>query len=164
MSMQRFANKVALVTGGASGIGKACAVAFAREGARVTVVDLNVSSGHETVEEIRDSGGAALFLRADVSEPAAVERMVADSLMAFGRLDFAVHSAQIGVEPIATVDEWRRVIDVNLNGVFLSMRCEVTQMVKQGGGSIVNVVTIPKKTCKFYIEIYVNFIPFIIYY
>lgn len=146
MPTPRFAKKVALVTGGASGIGRACAVAFAREGASVAVVDVNIALGHETVEEIRAAGGTAVFLRVDVSDAVAVERMVADTVMAFGRLDHAVNNAGIGGELNATgdysLDGWRRVIDVNLNGVFYCMRYQIPQMVKQGGGSIVNMASI----------------------
>jgi NAD(P)-dependent dehydrogenase (short-subunit alcohol dehydrogenase family) len=146
MTGKAFAGKVALVTGGASGIGEACVQAFARAGAKVVVVDLNSELGEKTVTTIKQAGGNAIFLRVDVSNPEAVEQMVADTVAAFGRLDFAINNAGIGGELNPTgnysIDGWRKVIDVNLNGVFYCMRYEIPQMIEQGGGVIVNMASI----------------------
>jgi len=146
MSEQQFVGKVALVTGGASGIGEACALAFARGGARVAIADLDGELGERTVTTVKQGGGDAMFLRVDVSDPGAVEQMVADTVSAFGRLDIAVNNAGIGGELNSTGDYsvagWRKVIDVNLNSVFYCMRYELPQMLQQGSGSIVNMSSI----------------------
>ena len=142
----QFKNKVALVTGGASGIGEACALTFARRGAKVAVVDLNDELGEKTAAAARQAGAEAIYLRVDVSDPAAVEKMVADTVKAFGRLDIAVNNAGIGGETNPTgaysIEGWRKVIDINLNGVFYCMRHEIPQMLKQGSGVIVNMTSI----------------------
>ncbi|MGD8318850.1 MAG: SDR family oxidoreductase [Gemmatimonadota bacterium] len=146
MDDRAFEGKVALITGGASGIGEACVETFARRGAKVVVVDLNEEAGEKVAGEISGSGGDGLFLRVDVSDPVAVERMVADTVAAFGRLDIAVNNAGIGGELNPTgaysIAGWKEVIDVNLNGVFYCMRFEIPQMVEQGGGVIVNMASI----------------------
>ena len=142
----QFKNKVALVTGGASGIGEACALTFARGGAKVAVVDLNDELGEKTAAAARQAGAEAIYLRVDVSDPAAVEKMVADTVKAFGRVDIAVNNAGIGGELNPTgaysIEGWRKVIDINLNGVFYCMRHEIPQMLKQGSGVIVNMTSI----------------------
>ena len=142
----QFKNKVALVTGGASGIGEACALTFARRGAKVAVVDLNDELGEKTAAAARQAGAEAIYLRVDVSDPAAVEKMVADTVKAFGRVDIAVNNAGIGGETNPTgaysIEGWRKVIDINLNGVFYCMRHEIPQMLKQGSGVIVNMTSI----------------------
>ena len=142
----QFKNKVALVTGGASGIGEACALTFARRGAKVAVVDLNDELGEKTAAAARQAGADAVYLRVDVSDPAAVEKMVADTVKAFGRVDIAVNNAGIGGETNPTgaysIEGWRKVIDINLNGVFYCMRHEIPQMLKQGSGVIVNMTSI----------------------
>ena len=142
----QFKNKVALVTGGASGIGEACALTFARGGAKVAVVDLNDELGEKTAAAARQAGAKAIYLRVDVSDPAAVEKMVADTVKAFGRLDIAVNNAGIGGETNPTgaysIEGWRKVIDINLNGVFYCMRHEIPQMLRQGSGVIVNMTSI----------------------
>jgi NAD(P)-dependent dehydrogenase (short-subunit alcohol dehydrogenase family) len=146
MDGKAFDGKVALVTGGASGIGEACVLAFARGGAKVVVVDLNNDLGEKAVSSVKQGGGNALFLSVDVSDPEAVEQMVADTVAEFGRLDFAVNNAGIGGEMNRTgdysIDGWQKVVDINLNGVFYCMRYEIPQMVKQGGGVIVNMASI----------------------
>lgn len=146
MKVKKFDGKVALVTGGASGIGEACVLAFARDGAKVVVVDLNSELGEKTVAMVKNAGGDAIFLQVDVSDPRAVEQMVADAVKAFGSLDIAVNNAGIGGELKPTgeysINGWQRVIDINLNGVFYCMRYEIPQMVKQGGGAIVNMASI----------------------
>ena len=142
----QFKNKVALVTGGASGIGEACALTFARGGAKVAVVDLNDELGEKTAAAARQAGAKAIYLRVDVSDPAAVEKMVADTVKAFGRVDIAVNNAGIGGELNPTgaysIEGWRKVIDINLNGVFYCMRHEIPQMLRQGSGVIVNMTSI----------------------
>ena len=145
MNDQTFAGKVALVTGGASGIGESCVLTLARGGARVAIVDLNSELGEQTVASVQQAGGEAIFLRVDVSDPAAVEQMVATTVERFGRLDIAVNNAGIGGEPNPTgsysIEGWRKVIDVNLNSVFYCMRYEIPQMLAQGGGAIVNMAS-----------------------
>lgn len=134
--------KVALVTGGSSGIGRAAAVAFAREGARVTVADVNLAGGEETVDRIRGSGGQAIFVRTDVSKAADVEAMVARTVEAYGRLDCAFNNAGIvGDRSFIHVhpeNMWDLVIGIHLKGVWLCMKYEIIQMLEQGGGAIVN--------------------------
>lgn len=140
--MGLVAGKVALVTGAAAGIGRASAVTFAREGARVAVVDDDVDGGEETVAMIEQSGGTALFVRCDVARAAQVEEAMARTVSAFGRLDCAHNNA--GVEgPMALTaeyeeDEWDHLIDVNLKGAWLCMKHEIPRMLFRGGGAIVN--------------------------
>ena len=146
MNGKMFDGKVALVTGGASGIGEACVLRFAQEGAKVAVVDLNSELGEKTVASVKQAGSDGIFLQVDVSNPEAAEQMVADTVSAFGRLDIAVNNAGISGELNPTGDYsiagWRNVIDVNLNGVFYCMRYEIPQMIEQRGGVIVNMASI----------------------
>lgn len=146
MRDQEFAGKVALVTGGASGIGEACVHTFAAGGAKVVIVDMSEEQGERTAMTVKAAGGEGLFLRVDVSDPGAVEQMVADAVAAFGRLDIAVNNAGIGGEAnyVAdySIEGWRQVIDVNLNAVFYCMRAEIPQMLEHGGGAIVNMASI----------------------
>ncbi len=137
-----FQNKVAFVTGGANGIGRATAMAFAREGASVVVADVSEEGNQETSRMIEELGGRALAVRCDVSRPEDVKAALDKALETFGRLDFAFNNA--GVEqPITTAaeiteEEWNRIIRINLSGVFLCMKYEIPLMLKQGGGAIVN--------------------------
>lgn len=146
MCGQDFANKVALVTGGASGIGEACVKTFALGGAKVAIVDVNEEVGDKAVETARRLGGEALFLHVDVTDPEAVAKMVADTVAAFGGLDIAVNNAGIAGESNAigdySVDGWQRVIDTNLNSVFYCMRYEIPELLKRGAGAIVNMASI----------------------
>jgi NAD(P)-dependent dehydrogenase (short-subunit alcohol dehydrogenase family) len=143
---QPFAEKTALITGAGSGIGRAAALAFAAGGVTVVVSDVNEVGGQETVELIRQAGGDALFVAADVSKPDEVESLVAETVRACGRLDIGVNNAGIGGLWARTADyplaEWDRVLGVNLNGVFYCMQQEIRQMLAQGGGVIVNVASI----------------------
>lgn len=146
MNGKMFQGKVALVTGGSVGIGEACVKTFANHGARVTVVDIDEENGKRVVKDIRDSGQEAIFLKTDVSDPAGVEKMVKDTVDAFGRLDYAVNNAGILGAQAKTgeheIEDWLRVIQINLNGVFYCMRYEIPQMIKQGGGAIVNMSSV----------------------
>jgi NAD(P)-dependent dehydrogenase (short-subunit alcohol dehydrogenase family) len=142
-----LAGKVALVTGGSTGIGKASSLAFAREGARVVVADTNVNGGEETVRDIKKSGGEALFIKADVLMAAEVEALVKTTVDTYGRLDCAFNNAGIaGAFGVSTheypEESWDRVIAINLKGVWLCMRYEIPPMLKQGGGAIVNTASI----------------------
>ena len=135
-------NKVALVTGAGSGIGRRCVELLAREGARVLVCDLDEPAGSAAAAAIIDAGGEAAFCRVDVSEEAEVEAMLAHCLRRFGRLDCAVNNAGIA-GPTGSLDgiglaDWNRVLAVNLTGVFLCMKFEIPIMRNQGAGSIVN--------------------------
>lgn len=146
MKKHTFHGKVALVTGGASGIGEACVKTFVAAGARTVIVDLNRERGDKIVKSLKESGGEAVFLQVDVSDAEAVRQMVADAVAVFGRLDIAVNNAGISGEMNPTgnysIAGWRKVMDTNLNSVFYCMRYEIPQMVKQGGGVIVNMASI----------------------
>jgi NAD(P)-dependent dehydrogenase (short-subunit alcohol dehydrogenase family) len=137
-----FESKVALVTGGGSGIGQATALAFAREKATVAVADVAVQNGEETAHMINETGGEAIFINCDVTKAVDVQSMVKKTVQAFGRLDYAFNNAGIeGVlAPIVEYPEeiWNRVISINLTGVWLCMKYEVPEILKQGGGAIVN--------------------------
>jgi NAD(P)-dependent dehydrogenase (short-subunit alcohol dehydrogenase family) len=132
---------VALVTGGDSGIGRAAAVAFAREGAHVVIAARRVPEGEATVRSITEAGGHALFVQTDVSQGDAVEAVLQRTLDAYGRLDYAFNNAGIAVlAPFLEMTEadFDRVIGINLKGVWLCMKAAMRQMLAQGGGAIVN--------------------------
>ncbi|HWD42988.1 MAG TPA: SDR family oxidoreductase [Actinomycetota bacterium] len=138
--------KVALVTGAGSGIGRAAALAFAREGAKVVVADVAADGGKETVRLIEQAGGAALFVEGDVSASASAEAIVRTAVDHYGRLDCAYNNAGIeGAQaPIAeaTEDNWDRVLSINLKGVWLCMKHELAHMAAHGGGAIVNTASV----------------------
>jgi NAD(P)-dependent dehydrogenase (short-subunit alcohol dehydrogenase family) len=142
MEAPSLENKVALVTGGTTGIGRATAVAFARAGARVVVAGRNAKEGERTLELAHAAGGEARFVRADVSRPEDVERLVRDTVAAHGRLDVAFNNAGVeeAIGPLAEKDleTYTRVFDVNVRGVFLSMKHEIPALLASGGGVIVN--------------------------
>jgi len=144
--MNGLQNKVAIVTGASSGIGRAIALAFAREGVKVVVGDVARDGGEETVRLIKEQGGEAIFVPCDVSQSAQVEALVKRAVETFGRLDFACNNAGIGGEAALTadysVDGWNKVIAVNLSGVFYGMKYQIPEMLKQGGGVIVNMASI----------------------
>lgn len=134
--------KVALVTGGASGIGLAAANIFAREGAKVVIADLNESGGEAAAEAIRAAGGEAVFVRTDLMEEADIRNMVDTAVKTFGRLDAAFNNAgtasALVTAETCTLEEWDRVININQRAVWLCMRYEIAEMLKVGGGAIVN--------------------------
>ena len=142
----RVKDKVALITGAGSGIGRATALLFASEGARVVIADYNVDGGERTMRAIKETGGDAIFLAADVSNPNEVEALVDKTVEAYGRLDCAFNNAgiegQFSPTPECTIENWQRVIAINLSGVFYCMKYEIPQMLKTGGGTIVNTSSI----------------------
>ncbi len=139
-------NKVTIVTGGASGIGQAAALAFAREGARVVVADLNPDGGQATVKQIAEAGGDACFVQTNVAVAADVQALVAAAVSTYGRLDCAFNNAGTG-RPPAPIHEkpedfWDAVIAVNLKGVWLCLKYEIPALIAAGGGSIVNMASV----------------------
>lgn len=139
--------KVALVTGGASGIGRATALRFSANNARVVIADVDAEEGGETVHDIEVRGGGARFVKTDVSRAAEVARLIRETVEAYGRLDYAFNNAGIEsprIVPLAaqTEAEWDQVIDIDLKGVWLCMKHEIRQMLAQGSGAIVNTSSI----------------------
>jgi NAD(P)-dependent dehydrogenase (short-subunit alcohol dehydrogenase family) len=138
----QFDGRVTLVTGGASGIGRAAALAFAREGATVVLADVDVENGEETQRLLQGSGGRPLLLKADVSRVADIEALITQTVARYGRLDCAFNNA--GTEGVAALladsseEVWDRVISINLKGVWACMKYELCQMCVQGQGAIVN--------------------------
>ncbi len=142
-----LAGKVAVITGGSSGIGRAAALAFAREGARVTIGARRQTEGDETARLVREAGGEAIFVQTDVSQTDQVQRLINAAVERWGRLDCAFNNAGIEGDPfVHTADysetTWDKVIAINLTGVFLSMKYELQQMLKHGSGTIVNMSSI----------------------
>ena len=137
-----FAGKVAFVTGAATGIGRAAALAFAREGASVVMGDVSERGNQETGRMIEQLGGRALAVRCDVTRAEDIRAALNNAIEAFGRLDFAFNNAGVEQPITATADlteeEWDRIVGINLRGVFLCMKYEIPLMLKQGGGAIVN--------------------------
>ncbi|MFD2700688.1 SDR family NAD(P)-dependent oxidoreductase [Paenibacillus shunpengii] len=137
----RLANKIALITGSGSGIGKSSALLFAKEGAVVLVNDLNEDKGQETVQEITASGGTALFMQADVTHANQVEEMVERIIDQFGRVDILFNNAGIsGIGQLHEIepDDWDRVMTVNIRGVYLPSKYVLPHMMKEKNGSIIN--------------------------
>jgi NAD(P)-dependent dehydrogenase (short-subunit alcohol dehydrogenase family) len=137
-----YQGKVAIVTGGAYGIGRAAAIGFAQRGAKVAIADLDVTRGEETLRLIKEAGGDAIFIKADVSIEEDVKVLVDKTIQVFGKLDCAFNNAGIHKQFVSTVDflmkDWEEMINVNLKSVWLCMKYEIPQMLKQGKGSIVN--------------------------
>lgn len=140
-----FENKVVLITGGSSGIGKATALTFARQGASVAIADLAEDTGKQTVQEITQEGGNAHFIRADISQPAQVHNMVEEVSARFGRIDYCVNSAGIDGERVRT-DQYSetmfdKVMEINVKGVWLCLQAQLPYLMKNGG-SIVNIASV----------------------
>ncbi len=139
-------DKVAIVTGGSSGIGRAIALAFAREGAKVVVSDLDDTGGRDTVQQLTQQGGEAIFVRADVALPSAMEQLVQQAVGRYGALHVACNNAGVGGDTVPTadypIDEWNRVLNINLSGVFYGMKYQIPALLKAGGGAIVNIASI----------------------
>lgn len=142
----KLANKVAIITGAGSGMGRASACLFAREGAKVSVVDINIAGGQETVGLIKRSGGVAQFISADVAKASDVEQMIKATVNAYTRLDILFNNAGVPMSftPIEEVDEelFDKILAVNLKGIFLGCKYATPVMKKQGGGVIINTASI----------------------
>ncbi|VAW40519.1 hypothetical protein MNBD_CHLOROFLEXI01-3272 [hydrothermal vent metagenome] len=143
---EQLAGKMALITGGGSGIGRETAVLFAKHGAKIAVVDLNSVGGQETVQMIADQGGDAFFIQADVSKTADVEQMMGEVVARYGRLDIAFNNAGIEGAPVRSAEvseaDFDQIMAVNVKGVWLCMKVELQQMLMQGSGVIVNTASV----------------------
>jgi NAD(P)-dependent dehydrogenase (short-subunit alcohol dehydrogenase family) len=141
-----FDGKVAIVTGGSSGIGRSTAQLYARAGARVVVSDIDEDGGNETVRLLREEGAESEFVRADVGKPDDCEKLVAATVEQYGRLDIACNNAGISGASAPTgeygIEDWQRVIDINLSSVFYCMRYQIPAMLENDGGAIVNIASI----------------------
>jgi NAD(P)-dependent dehydrogenase (short-subunit alcohol dehydrogenase family) len=144
--MDRLKNKVAIITGGGSGIGRATCLLFAREGAKVVVADYMAAGGNETVQQIKTAGGQATFVQADVSRSADVRNLIATTVQTYGRVDILYNNA--GIEgPSAKLanyqeEDWDRVIAIDLTAVYLGMKYVIPEMIKQGGGVIISTASV----------------------
>lgn len=141
----RLKNKIAIITGAGSGIGRASALAFVREGAKVVVADWGEKNGQETAELVKKQGGEAMFVKVDISNSSNVKNMVKQCLAAYGQVDILFNNAGIvkmGALHETAEADWDQVIDVNLKGVFLCSKAVIPQMLKQGKGKIVNTASI----------------------
>ncbi|MEJ6979374.1 glucose 1-dehydrogenase [Pedobacter sp. P351] len=144
--MKLLENKIAIVTGAGSGIGKAIALLYASEGARIIVSDINEKGGDEVVSQIKARGGEAFFVRADTSMPGDNEMLVQQAVENFGGLHLAVNNAGIGgaIMPVGEypIESWDKVISINLSGVFYGLRYQIPAIISSGGGCIVNMASI----------------------
>lgn len=142
----RLADKVAIITGAASGMGRASALRFAEEGAKVVVADIDSQGGQETVDMVRDRGGDAVFVEANVSEEADMENLVRTTIDNYAKLDILFNNAGYPqlAKPFETIDaqEWKRIMDVNLYGMFLGSKCALTELKKVGNGVILNTTSV----------------------
>ncbi|MGG3561141.1 glucose 1-dehydrogenase [Neobacillus rhizosphaerae] len=138
----RLNKKIAIITGGGSGIGRATAVRFSKEGAKVAVADINPIIGEETVSLIKEDGGEAIFVKTDVADSEQIKELIQITSNTFGGLHIMFNNAGIGNSEVRSVDlaeeEWDRVVDINLKGVFLGIKYAVPEISKSGGGSIIN--------------------------
>lgn len=144
--MKSLENKVAIITGAGSGIGRETALLFAKEGAKVTVSDINEEAGHKVVEEIKGAGGEAIFVKANTASAEDNQNLVARTVETFGALHISVNNAGVGSEfsKVADVEinDWQRVIDINLTGVFYGMKYQIPEIIKAKGGSVINIASI----------------------
>lgn len=144
--MGMVSKHIALVTGSGAGIGRAAALKFSEEGAKVVVSDVNEAGGEETVSLIKDAGGEAIFVRADVSKREEVDELIRETVKVYGRLDCACNNAGIEgkIAPMVeqTIENLDAIIDVNLRGVFFCLQAEIQEMMKNGGGAIVNLASV----------------------
>lgn len=144
--MKNLENKVAIITGAGSGIGRAISLLYASEGAKIVVSDVDEKGGNETVSEIKAKGGDAIFIKADTSKPDDSKRVVDEAVKKFGGLHIAVNNAGIGGPLMPTgeypVESWDKVISINLSGVFYGMHYQIAAILNSGGGSIVNIASI----------------------
>lgn len=144
--MSGMEGKSIIVTGGSSGIGRAAAELFGARGARLTLADRDAEAGQRVAAEVRASGGEACFIATDIADPAQARRMVEAAVARYGRLDGAFNNAGVPnvgkrVHELA-IEDWRKVIDINLNGTFYCMKCEIEAMLGTGGGAIVNTCSV----------------------
>lgn len=144
--MGTLKNKVAVITGSGSGIGRAAAILYAKEGAKVIISDINEEHGNAVLEEIKKKGGEAFFIKADTSKPEEHKKLVDQTIEKYGALHIAVNNAGIG-GPLSSIadypiDGWQKVIDINLSGVFYGLKYQIPAMLKSGGGSVVNIASI----------------------
>lgn len=141
--MKKFDQKTVIITGGSYGLGRASSIAFAREGANVVVADIDVKKGEETIQKIIEAGGTATFIKTDVSKEADVKFLVNEAVRLYGGLDYAVNNAGIThtAAPVTELKEklFDTIINTNVKGVWLGMKYEIPELLKRGGGAIVNV-------------------------
>lgn len=142
----RFLGKTAIVTGGGSGIGRAAAIRFAQEGAAVAVADVDSLGGEETVSLIENAGGKAIFVKTDVADSNQIKELISTTTNTFGSLNIMFNNAGIGNSEVKSTDlsedEWDQVVDINLKGVFLGIKYAVPELIKAGGGAIVNTASL----------------------
>jgi NAD(P)-dependent dehydrogenase (short-subunit alcohol dehydrogenase family) len=157
--MKEFEGKVAIVTGGTSGIGRATAVAYARQGAKVVVTGRREKMGAETINLIEEAGGEGLFVQTDVRDETQVKAMVEKTIEAYGRLDYAFNNAGVeqGITKLEDMLEkyYYKVFDTNVKGVWLSMKYQIPEMLKAGGGSIINCSSVTGEVAMAKIPLYV---------
>lgn len=138
----RLLGKTAIITGGGGGIGRSTAIRFAKEGARVAVADIDSAIGEETVRLIKEDGGEAIFVKTDVTDSEQIKALINTTTSTFGALHIMFNNAGVGNSEVRSVDlsevEWDRVIDINLKGVFLGIKYAVPELIKAGGGAIIN--------------------------
>ncbi|MEY2194798.1 SDR family NAD(P)-dependent oxidoreductase [Neobacillus sp. BF23-41] len=138
----RLLGKTAIITGGGGGIGRSTALRFAKEGARVAVADIDSAIGEETVRLIKEEGGEAIFVKTDVTDSKQIKALINTTTSTFGALHILFNNAGVGNSEVRSVDlseeEWDRVIDINLKGVFLGIKYAVPEFIKAGGGAIIN--------------------------